>query len=133
MSKLADAHIEQAKTLRAEGMSVPDIAAKLTELYSVDIKPWQIYAALKGEKPAKRKYTRKPKAAKRKYTRKPKAAKPEVAVQDNIVKEIVSLLGEIQEGYKKVFKHLRTELLRSRAEVCEMLAGAGIPAEPGDV
>lgn len=45
--RLSEAHIEQARTLKAEGMTAPAIAAKLSELYKIDVKPHHVYAALK--------------------------------------------------------------------------------------
>jgi hypothetical protein len=51
---------------------------------------------------------------------------------DNIIKEIITLLKEVDLGYQAVFKHLRKELLQSRGQVYQMLKGAGIEVADGE-
>jgi hypothetical protein len=48
---------------------------------------------------------------------------------ENILKEILSLVGDIHSGYQKMFKFLRLELIKSRGQVYEMLNGAGVPVD----
>jgi hypothetical protein len=66
---------------------------------------------------------------KRKYKHRSIAVgKSENQPVDNIIKEITDMLKDIDTGYQAVFKHLRGELVRSRAQVYNMLKGAGIAA-----
>lgn len=61
--RLSEAHIEQARTLKAEGMKVAAIAAKLSELYKIDVKPHHAssrrsWACSRKYRPATRKSSR---------------------------------------------------------------------------
>ena len=126
MARLADAHREQIKVLLKEGKVVKEILEIMDRTYSgVSFVPSQIYYVKKEIKTDSQAVD--PSVVgkkKRKYTKKKAAAEGE---NSEIIKEIVTLLSEVQDGYKSVFKYLRSELIRSRGEVCKMLAGAGLP------
>jgi hypothetical protein len=40
----------------------------------------------------------------------------------------MQILNDIHGGYKKIFLHLRNELIKSRGQVYQMMKGAGLPA-----
>ena len=122
MARLADAHVEQCKVLRAEGKSIREIQDIIEKTYSIKTYSGAIRKAC-GDIPA-------PKIAKRAY-KKRKIADP--AQSGDVLKEISALLLEINTGYKMVFAHLRTELIKSRQEVYAMLTGAGIDVPESEI
>ena len=127
MARLADAHKEQIKSLLAEGKSVKEIVETMDKTYpGVSFYPSQVYYVkkeMKGESAPAQK-------VKRHY--KKRAAVEDIGA-DRTIKDIIALLSEIQNGYKSVFSYLRKELIRSRAEVCMMLTGAGLPEIESDI
>lgn len=50
---------------------------------------------------------------------------------EEMVREIVSLISEIDTGYKAVIKYIRQELIKSRNQVHEMVKNAGIEDDGG--
>lgn len=139
MSKLSESHESHIKALRKEGKKPAEIVELLRKTYpGVKFTIAQVYA-VKNDPPSEDEVLRshddevKPKRAYKK--RAPKAASsPAIETSpDQAIRDITTLLAEIQNGYKLVFKHLRAELLRSRAEVNAMLTGAGIDPIKSDI
>jgi len=131
MAKLGEAHIEQAKVMRSEGKSIREIKEYLNTTYNAQFTDYNVSSAIKDKEGGEvEKLTAK---AKRPYKKRKVVAQPDVASDDRVVKDILALVAEIHAGYKLVFKHLRTELIRSRAEVCAMLTGAGLDIPKSDI
>ena len=127
MVRLGEAHIEQIKVLLGEGRPVSEIVEVMAKTYpGVKFAAHQIYYVKKEMK----KEGRPGNKVKRHYH---KRMVVEELGADRTIKDIITLLSEIQNGYKSVFKHLRSELIRSRAEVCMMLTGAGLPGIESDI
>jgi hypothetical protein len=128
MARMADAHVEQIKMLLTEGKAVKEIVEIMDKTYpGVSFVPSQIYYVKKAMK-----VSGDPSVKVKKHYKKRAAATEEIGA-DRTIKDIIALLSEIQSGYKSVFAHLRKELIRSRAEVCMMLTGAGLPEIESDI
>jgi len=132
MTRLAEAHVEQIKTLRAEGKTAPEIVKTMEQTYpGVKFAPYHVYSVIKkdkkvmggGEAKVKRQYKK----------RADKITDAGVSDPGKVVKDIVALLAEVNAGYGRVFAYLRTELIKSRAEVCLMLTGAGLEPAKSDI
>lgn len=139
MPKLSEAHEAHIKSLRKEGKKPAEIVDILRKTYpDVSFTRSQIYA-VKNDAPSEdevlhsEEVATKPKRAYKKREPKAVAAKPQEITPDQAIRDITTLLAEIQNGYKLVFKHLRVELIKSRAEVCAMLTGAGIEVPESEV
>jgi len=121
MARLGEAHIEQIKTMRAEGKTLAEIKDFFKKTYQMKLYDGKIIEiapkAKRVGKPEKRAYHK---------HEKEQGGGEGAAGPEQMIKDIVTLLEEIKNGYAHVFKHLRAELIRSRAEVCAMLTGAGI-------
>lgn len=123
MAKLGDQHIERARKLRQEGKSIREIVEDVEDLEKTfGIKTYaaavtKVVADVKKEKGSKK--------AKRAYHKGGPKDVDEASL-DRMMKDIQILLKEVPEGYKKVIRHVRVELIKSRAEVYQMLTGAGI-------
>lgn len=130
MARLGEAHIEQAKVLKAEGKSAREIAEVLSTTYSIKISQWDVYAALgKGKKAVADPQVKKNRA----YLKKIAVKATPIPTTKSDINDIIALLGEIDKGYKQVFAFLRTELIKSRAEVYQMLKGAGIEVSVSEI
>lgn len=132
MSKLAESHVEQIKAMRTEGKTYADIIAFFQTTYGIKIYAAQILKAAGATRPAEQEAVKDAPVIRAKHYRKRKKRLEKslvVAEPENDVKAIVILVNAIKAKYNSVFKYLRAELMRSRAEVCEMLAGAGIKDE----
>ena len=114
MPKLSPDQKTKLEELIREGKTNTEIAEYFKSC-NVDISPCQISY--------KRAKISKPKGKRRGHIA--KTGDP----MENILKEILSLVGDIHSGYQKMFKFLRLELIKSRGQVYEMLNGAGIPVD----
>jgi hypothetical protein len=139
MSRLSETHETHIKSLRKEGKKPAEIVELLRKTYpGVKFTIAQVYA-VKNDPPSEdevlhsEKPIEKPKRAYKKRGPKPTIAKPQEVTPNQAIRDITTLLAEIQNGYKLVFKHLRAELLRSRTEVNAMLTGAGIDPIKSDI
>ena len=121
MAKLGDRHIETARTMRGGGSSVREIVEALNKTYGIDTYSGAVAKVCKG---ISKSGVEKKKHAYHRHG--PKDT--DEASLDRLMQDVITLLKEIPAGYKKVFLHLRKELLISRTEVYRMLTGAGIDA-----
>lgn len=124
MAKLAltPAQEEQLANMVKDKKDNGEIKAFFKDNYQVDLPGWKMaYAREKAfGKTASS-------GNKRQYHKKSKEVTTSSNVPGgNIVQEIVKLLSDIHSGYDKIFKHLRLELIKSRAQVYDMIKGAGI-------
>jgi hypothetical protein len=96
--------------MRSEGQSVRDIVDSF-KAGGVDITPARVYAMCPGR-----------------HKKPSRAEKPrmEDIKEENIIKVIRGMIHDIHDGYQQIFKHLRLELIKSRAQVHNMMRGAGI-------
>lgn len=137
--RLELAHEEQIRKMRLEDKKEPqEIVDFFKTAYKIKLPLWKIGYICKKAKPqggvaTKEKSRRN--AAQRKYiTKKRLAAAPALDDEGDVdVQELVALLTQIDAGYKKLLAHfkatlkqLRSELVKSRAQVQEMIKGAGI-------
>lgn len=113
--------------MRTEGKSIREIVEYLEKTYKIKTYAGAVAKAVGDVK--KNMVATEVKRPSRKY----KTISADVASTDNMIKDIVTLLAEIKSGYGQVFKFLRTELIKSRAEVCLMLTGAGIVPPKSEV
>lgn len=127
-NKLTPEQEEQIVSMRKEGKPIEEVQAFFKSNYSIELPAWKIHycvgKARKGgvasdEKPRRN-------AAQRKYSKKRKGAEDPEAEAVAIFKEIRQLIGQIDNGYIIVFKALRGDLIKSRAQVHEMMKGAGV-------
>lgn len=125
MAKLSEAHIEQIKSMREGSKTLKEIKDFFKATYGIKLWDGKIIDIAPKSKRAGS-ATVKVKRAYHRRAGKEKAAIGSVLSDDRMVKDILQLVNEIKAGYMQVFKHLRSELIRSRSEVCQMLTGAGI-------
>lgn len=98
---------DQFEKMVGEGQGYEEVAGFFKNTYNIEITSSYFYsvkrrlkkggAVIPGAK------------GKRKYTRKSKDLNPQ---EENILKELVTMLGQIHGGYNKMFKFLRGELMR---------------------
>jgi hypothetical protein len=126
---LTDAHNEQLMLMLKDGKNFSEITEHFKTAYQISL-PYHrfAYAKQKLDKGGAASFSPGPDKKKRNYKRKDNVAAP----GENIVKEIVTMLADIHSGYDKIFKHLRLELIKSRAQVYDMMKGAEIESESGE-
>ena len=123
MARLGDAHIEQAKVLRAEGKSIREIVETLEKTYHIKTYAAAVTKACAGTKAGPASAFEK--KAKRAYRKSGPKDTDEVSI-GRLLKDIQGLLREIPEAYQGIIKHIRADLIKSRNEVYLMRTGAGI-------
>lgn len=110
---------QQLKDMIAAGKTNKEIKDFFITTYNYRVPAWKL-TYLRGKDKAK------PSASprlKRPYNK--KGISPSLE-GDIDIKELVTLLQQIDTGYKSVLKHIRAELIKSRAQVHDMMRGAGI-------
>lgn len=137
---------EQIYKMSNDGKSKEEIVDFFKRTYQVKLEPWKISYIKRQVEKNLRGGTRmgggvatralKKREAKRlaKLAKKAAAsAAPEPDNDDVDIQELTSLLQQIDAAYKKlmahykgIFKQLRADLIKSRAEVFEVLRGAGL-------
>ena len=136
MVRLSEAHIEQIKKLRSEGNTAPKIVEIMNATYpGVKFAPHHVYSVIKKEKKTARAGVV-PKV-KRQY-KKHAVKAPSKVISGSVdiaqlAKDIGGLMAEIMELYGHLLKHFRGELLRSRAEVAQVLSGAGVDVPKSNI
>jgi hypothetical protein len=127
MARLGEAHIEQIKTLHAEGKAAPEIVEIMKQTYpGVKFATSQVYYVLKTAKKTKGGGMPKVKRHYKKHAKVAIAAAPDGTPVEQVVKDIAVLIEDIKVAYAVVIRNIRIDLLRSRAEVYAILTGAGI-------
>jgi hypothetical protein len=123
MARLGEAHIEQIKTLRAEGKTAPEIVEIMTKTYpGVTFAPYHVYSVIKSAKKDGA-----PVARAKHYKKRAKpAAQVELPIEE-VVNDISKLIVDIKAAYAVVIRGIRIELLKSLAEVRAIRNGEGIP------
>lgn len=126
MQRLSDVHKEQILSMNKDGKGAQEIQAFLKKEYGIDVTTGGIYYTIRA---AGGKTTPRAKAAKK---AKPVVADDSGGEDGNVVEEVIGLIKEIDAGYKAIFAHFRSELIKSRGEVHAIMRGAGIPVEGED-
>lgn len=127
--KLSDAQQEQLKVMIKEGKKADDIVAFFKTTYQIDLPAHCVYAAKTKLKVAGGGGFK----THKKYSRAKKDPDQQESIEQ-VLEDICKILVQIGSGYKRVFVHLRSELVKSRAEVHAIQRGAKIeiPAEEED-
>lgn len=119
--KLLPAQEDQIRSMRKDGRSPQEIVDFFKNTYQIEIPLWKIsYIVGKVPKSAEAKSN----PVKRAYHKKSKDTDVEVRLDD-----LVKILQQIDGGYKSLLRKIRSELIKSRAEVYDMMKGAGIEVE----
>lgn len=149
--ELTSGQKEQIYKMVVEDKKTPDeVVEFFKKTYSIKLPRWKVsYTKTHFEKDmrggvhmgggvATRALKKKAKRDKE-WLRKKNTAAPASDNDDVNVAELVTLRQEIDAGYKKLLAHfkdtlknLRSELVKSRGEVREMMRGAGITVEEGE-
>ena len=110
MQTLTPEQENQIISMLKDGKHSTEIIEFFRNSYQITIPHWKV-AYIKGkiEKPKKQKKTA--------------IVEPETEVT---VTELITIIGQIDTGYKALLKKIRVELLKSRAQVFKMLEASGI-------
>lgn len=139
--KLTEEQEEQIRAMSKDGKRNKEIIDHFKTAYNIGLNSSRvcyICYGRKGKGTASAENPRRAKAQHKYISKKKRLAEKAQDTGEVDIKELIVLLQEIDTGYKKLLeyfkntlKNLRGELVRSRAEVHEMMKGAGIEV-PGE-